>query len=181
MTGEVATWRMVVAVSVVTGLAVSLGVVAWAGGQDPPSGEALGNATSAPSTTTVSSSAPGSTTTVLSAVSVGEAARVGVREALAAWGRFAGSGDRAEVEGFFDPLGPQWSVFEEEAGSVGVPFAAEVEEESLSIDGRSATLLASITFVARGGESFLAKWEIELRPDPDGRWLIWSVRDLADG
>jgi hypothetical protein len=181
MTGEVAIWRMVIAVFVVTGLAVSLGVVALAGGLNPASDEVPGNATSAPFTTTVSSSAPGSTTTVLSEASAGDAVRVGVREALAAWGRFAGSGDLAEVEGFFDPLGPQWSVFEEEAGLVGVPFAVEMEVESLTIDGRSATFLASVTFVARGGESLWFRWEIELRPDPDGRWLIWSVRDLADG
>lgn len=180
MTGEVATWRMVIAVSVVTGLAVSLGVVARAGGQDPPSDEVPGSATSAPFTTTVSSSAPGSTTTVLSEAPVGEAVRVGVREALAAWGRFAGSGDLAEVDGFFDARGPQWAVFEQEAGSVGTSFVAEVEEESLSIDGRSATFLASITFVAEGGESLWVRWEIELRAALDGRWLIWSVRDFSN-
>ncbi|MBK5267264.1 MAG: hypothetical protein JJE47_07500 [Acidimicrobiia bacterium] len=181
MTGEVATWRMVIAVSVVTGLAVSLGVVAWAGGPKPGSDEGLGNATTIPGATTPLSSAPRSTSTVLSDASIGDAVRVGVREALTAWGRFAGSGDLADVEEFFDPHGPQWSVFEEEAGLVGTSFMAEVEEESLTIDGRSAAFVASITFVAGGGESLRAKWEIELRPDPDGRWLIWSVRDLADG
>ena len=181
MTGEVATWRMVIAVSVVTGLAVSLGVVAWAGGPKSASDEVSGNATTNPFTTTVSSGAPRSSTTVLAEASVGDAVRVGVREALAAWGRFAGSGDLAEVEELFDAHGPQWSVFEEEAGLVGTSFMAEVEEESLTVDGRSASFLASVTFVAREGESLRARWEIELRLDPDGRWLIWSVRDLADG
>jgi len=176
MTGEVATWRMVVAAAVVAGLAVSLGVVALPGEQNPAPDEIPGAGA-----TTLSSIAPRSVTTVVSEVTVGDAVRVVVSEALTAWGQFAGSGDLADVEGFFDPHGPQWSVFEEEAGSVGAPFAVEFDEESLISDGGSAVLRAAVRLVADGGDRLVVEWEIELRPDQDGRWRIWSVRDLASG
>lgn len=180
MTGEVATWRMVAARAIIAGLAVSLGVVAMAGVQSPAQGEIPIGATSVPEPIAVSSIAARPPTTVLSEVSVVEAVRGSVAEALGAWGEFAGSGDLADVEGFFDPHGPQWSVLEEESGSTGTSFSVVVEEESLVLEGRSAIFLASVTFVAEGAESLAAEWHIELRMAPDGRWLIWSVRDLAD-
>lgn len=181
MSDAVAPWRLRVAIVIVALLAIGLGVttrIGVPGSTDQTSASGMGSdTTSGPSATNGATLERVTTVTIRSDDEV----RRTVQYALAAWGVFAGSGDLADVEGFFDPHGPQWSMLEEEAGSVGTPFVAEVEEASLVFDGRFAVFRASVTLMAERFESRGADWAIELRPGLDGRWLIWSIRDLTDG
>ncbi len=181
MTDPVATWRIVVAGAIVIGLGLGLGAVALSSDAAPPR---VGSTSSLVDVPPITTSAATSTTSVSSTspteVSSDEV-RAAVSAALRAWGTFAESGDLADVDPFFDQSGPQWAVLEEEAGSVGTSFAAVIEEESLVVDGQSVTFLAHVTLVADGSENLSVEWEFELRMANDGRWLIWSVRELADG
>ena len=179
MTDQVATWRMVVAGAIVAGLGLGLGAVALSSEAaprhvGPPSLVAILPSTTPPApSVTVAATTP-------SAEDVADGVRSAVAAALEAWGTFAGSGDLNDIDPFFDHAGPQWVVLEREAGTVGVPFEASLVERSLELSERTAVITGTVTFVA-GDETRLADWQIELRSDAQGRWLIWSVREFAAG
>ena len=180
MTDPVATWRMVVAVAIVAGLGLGLGAVAFSSEAaqryvGPPSSVVA----ILPKTTPLAPSLSAVSTT-RSTEDVADRVRSAVTAALEAWGSFAESGDLTDIDSFFDHAGPQWAVLEGEAGTAGVPFEASLFERSLEFTERTAIMTGTVTFVA-GDESQSSDWEIELRTDDQGRWLIWSVREMVDG
>lgn len=180
MTDTVATWRMIVAGAIVTGLGLGLGVVAVSAGSAAPRARPPSSLPDVlPATTSASTS-----TTAVPPTSQPEDLTAEVRSAVAAalqaWGVFAGSGDLGDVEDFFDHSGPQWAVLEEEAGSVGTPFEAELDEHSLELADGTSVVTGRVTVVA-GDESLSADWQIELRSDAQGEWLIWSVSSVDTG
>ncbi len=179
MTDPVATWRLVVAGAIVTGLGLGLGAVALSS-EAPPRVRPSSSSVAVPPVTTSASPSTTSEFSASPAEAAPEEVRSAVVAALLAWGRFAGSGDLADVDSFFDHGGPQWAVLQGEAGSSAVPFEAELVEHSLELTDRTAVVTGTVTFFA-GDESQSTDWQIELRSDGQGRWLIWSVRELAGG
>lgn len=180
MTDQVATWRMVVAGAIVAGLGLGLGAVALSSeaaprNLGPPSSVVAILPSTAPPATSLTA-----VTTSRSHEDMTDGVRSAVTAALEAWGAFAGSGDLTDVDSFFDPAGPQWAVLQGEAGIAGVPFEASLVERSLELTERTALVVGTVTFVA-GDQSRLADWQIELRTDDQGRWLIWSVREPPGG
>ncbi len=180
MTDPVATWRMVVAGAIVTGLGLGLGAVALSSDPIPPGARPPKSLVTVPPATTSAETNSTAVPTTSPTEDVADEVRSAVAAALLAWGSFAGSGDLADVDPFFDHVGPQWAVLEGEAGSPGVPFNAELVEHSLELTDRTAVVTGTVTFVA-GDEFQSADWQIELRSDAQGRWLIWSVREFAAG
>ena len=179
MTDPVATWRMVVAGAIVAGLGLGLGAVALSS-ELPPRVGPTSKLVDVPPPTTSGATSSTAVPTTSPTEDVADEVRSAVAAALLAWGSFAGSGDLEDVDPFFDHVGPQWAVLEGEAGSPGVPFKAELVEHSLEPTDRTAVVTGTVTFVA-GDESQSADWQIELRSDAQGRWLIWSVREFAAG
>jgi hypothetical protein len=101
--------------------------------------------------------------------------------ALAAWARFASTGDLAEIEGFFVANGPQHTELVGEAVSRrvgdGEPYVFRLEAAEAVGPG----LVSGRVVVERSGTvTHTAHWEIELRLH-DGRWQIWTVRSDPAG
>ncbi len=180
MTGPVATWRMVVAGAIVAGLGLGLGAVALSSDPVPPGAQLPKSLVTVPPATTSAATNSTAVPTTSPTEDVVDEVRSAVAAAMRSWGAFAGSGDLADVDPFFDHAGPQWAVLEGEAGSPGVPFNAELVEHALELTDRIAVVTGTVTFVA-GDESQSADWQIELRSDADGRWLIWSVLSVDAG
>ena len=180
MTVPVAAWRMVVAGAIVTGLGLGLGAVTLSSDAVPQRSEPPKSLVTVPPATTSAATNSTVVPTTSPTEDVVDEVRYAVAAALHGWGIFAGSGDLADVDALFDHVGPQWAVLEGEAGSPGVPFNAELVEHSLELTDRTAVVTGTVTFVA-GDESRSADWQIELRSDAQGRWLIWSVREFAAG
>ena len=133
------------------------------------------------SSTDVTTTRPAYTVGVTSAPSLDSPESV-TREALAAWGRFAASGDLAVVRAWFALDGPQYGRFAKEArwgGVGGDPYAVTLEViDELTLPG-SAQVTGRVVFVRTGEPSQSFRWSIELVRG-DGRWLVWTV-DEVDG
>jgi hypothetical protein len=108
---------------------------------------------------------------------------VTAREALAAWGRFATTGDISVVDGWFDPDGPQYRKLAEEgragaAGNQGTHVVTVSDATVVRDDGREAvvSLLAHWTPPGRPTEDFA--WAVVLRSDDaTGRWVVWTAQE----
>lgn len=179
MTDAVAPWRLRVATAIVALLAIGLGATTWIG---RPGSTRLAPASGTESdTTSVTPTTSGATVgSVTTSATQGdnEEVRSVVADALVAWGKFAASGNLEDVEGFFDPDGPQWASLSAEAGSVGTGFAAEIVERSLLVNADSSKFVGEITFSSNDDHETVT-WMIDLRQTPGSRWLIWSVSDTA--
>ena len=102
------------------------------------------------------------------------------REALAAWGRFAASGDLAVVRVWFVPDGPQFERFADEAREGGVggdPYSVTLEVTDALTLQDSAQVTGRVVFVRTGEPSQSFNWSIEL-VRRDGRWLVWTVDEV---
>lgn len=131
-----------------------------------------------PSAPTTVRSTMADTTAVKATVPPGEQDVVAViRQGLAAWGRFAASGDLGEVEPWFAVEGPQYLQFIEEAGAapaVGGP-AYRVTFDPLEVDGADPDRIRGrVVFVRTGEASQGFDWWIVLRR-LDSRLQIWTV------
>lgn len=179
MTDAVAPWRLHLASTIVGLLAIGLGVTTWIGvpgSTDQTSTSGMGIDTT--SVTPRTSGATVGSVTTLTSRNEDEEVRRALKDALVAWGVFAGSGDLGDVGPFFDPNGPQWASLSAEAGSIGNGFTAEIVERSLESSSGSTLFEGDIT-LASIGETRLVSWTIELRQAPDGQWRIWAVSDTA--
>ncbi|HUP70360.1 MAG TPA: hypothetical protein VM142_11160 [Acidimicrobiales bacterium] len=104
--------------------------------------------------------------------------------ALAAWGRFAVSGDLKQLDGWLVPDGPQYRSLAREAAELAArppaPPAYEVrltDPTVMSVTGTRATLRGDVTWTRGGEVDQRYQWEIVLRRAPRGRWLLWTVTD----
>lgn len=105
-----------------------------------------------------------------------------VEEAMAAWGRFAVSGDLEEVEPFFVVDGPQYRQFVEEAAALAVappgppPYRVLVETSNVVRDAAEAQVEAGVRFVRTGEPSQSFRWVVVLRIVGDD-WKVWTVEE----
>ncbi|MEW6474316.1 MAG: hypothetical protein AB1679_18850 [Actinomycetota bacterium] len=170
-TGRTPAWGFPAAIALVSVLALVVIVRAVAPGLRSGPTPAGGPAPSPPE---VSVTAPA------------DARVVAAREALAAWGRFATTGDLSVVDGWVAPDGPQYRKFTEEAraGAAGdqTTHVVTVSDATvLSDDGHEAVvaLMAHWTQASQSADDFT--WDVVLRFDITGRWIVWTVRDRPPG
>lgn len=101
-------------------------------------------------------------------------------EGLAAWGRFAVTGDLAEMSGLFAADGPQMTRFEEEAGGFdrvdGPAYSVTFTEEERDVSGDEARLSGIVRFVRTGEPTQSFDWTIVLHRK-DEEWTIWTVEE----
>jgi hypothetical protein len=113
--------------------------------------------------------------------------RVAAAEAaLAAWGRFAVTGDTAGLGGTFDVTGPQFQDLAHEAGTISaappgppaydvtltVPAVADVSEDEAVVTG-------TVVWSRPGEVDQRHRWDVVLRRGTAGRWLLWTVRSSS--
>lgn len=130
-------------------------------------------------TSSTSTTAGGETTTLVEAEADPSSV---IQEALSAWGRFAVTGDLAEVEPWFVIDGPQYRQFEDEAAAAqrvgGDAYRVTFEQaESDPVDPNRVR--GRVVFVRSGEASQSFDWWIVLR-DADGRSLVWTVEEAGD-
>ena len=106
-----------------------------------------------------------------------------VRAALAVWGEFVADGDLGHLRPWFVEDGPQYRQLAEEAlqlaAKPGEAYTVVTEDESIAMNGEAeAAITATVTWMraAEGAQEY--EWEVVLRRAEDGRWLLWTVRDL---
>lgn len=106
------------------------------------------------------------------------------RAALASWGRFAASGDFSTLAGYFDPDGPQYRLLANDAangtahGSRGDPYDVTINDATVITESATQAVLSATAVWERPGESPQSfRWELVLRLDDDGHWLVWTFRD----
>lgn len=129
--------------------------------------------------TTPGSTTPVSTHPALHALAV-------VEGGLAAWGRFAVTGDLSVLEPWFDIDGPQYRQLAAEAEELAavalgpppysvVMFDAVVVEETAD----EVRLRGRVVFVRTGEASQSFDWEVVLRGGA-GQRRIWTINDVVD-
>ena len=105
--------------------------------------------------------------------------------AVDAWGSFAASGRLAEAAPHFHKGGPQYLRFEKDAARVAedVPAPTRLRLTSAGVvqgsRGNELRVVRGTVVVSRSPQpdrSFPA--EIMLFRAPDGRWRVWTVRDM---
>ncbi len=112
--------------------------------------------------------------------------RAAVTGAMAAWGRFAVTGDLEEVSSWFAPDGPQYRQFEEEAerlesAPIGPPpYTVLVEDLDVEEWDGGARAEGGFVFVRTGEPSQSFHWVIELTRR-GGRWQVWTVTTIDSG
>lgn len=112
--------------------------------------------------------------------------RAAVTGAMAAWGRFAVTGDLEEVSPWFAPDGPQYRQFEEEAEMLSSapigppPYTVLVEDLHVEEWDGGARAEGGFVFVRTGEPSQSFHWVIELTRR-GGRWQVWTVTTIDSG
>lgn len=110
--------------------------------------------------------------------------RTVLSDGLAAWGRFAVTGDLDMVAPWFSSDGPQWERFESEAPDLSAdplgdpPYRVTVEAGDPEGDANEMTVEGRVTFVRTGEPSQTFRWRIVLRNETDG-WRIWTAEEAA--
>ena len=106
-----------------------------------------------------------------------------VEGGLAAWGRFAVTGDLSVLEPWFDLDGPQYRQLAAEAeklaaGALGPPPYSVVMSDAVVVeDGTDEVRMRGrVVFVRTGEASQSFDWEVVVR-STDGRFRIWTVND----
>lgn len=106
-----------------------------------------------------------------------------VRAALAAWGRFAGSGDLSHVRATFAAESPQLSQLEQEAARMerAADDGYRVALTDTRVEGSEgvATVTGTVTWSRAGEADQLYRWAIEMR-FVDGTWQLFTVRTLGN-
>lgn len=147
---------------------------------------------SAPSTAVSTIASTGSTTTSTTSLTVepvattlastGEPTAV-IAGGLAAWGEFAVTGDLGGLEPWFDPAGPQFDRFREEAPDLGAdplgdpPYTVTFEESDREVSDDEIRVHARVVFVRTGEPSQSFNWVIVLRQAET--WQIWTVEEAG--
>lgn len=160
------------------GLIMALALVAataWrsdlgrAEGEDPRSAAVSSFGSAARPTDPISSSAP--------EAPPGSPVEV-VRLGLAAWGRFADSGDLGQVGPWFDPEGPQYARFVDEAAGppvMGPAYMVDIDDPQVELVDSRALVSGRVTFVRPGEPPRTYDWSIVLHRT-ESSWRIWTVR-----
>jgi hypothetical protein len=110
---------------------------------------------------------------------------VDARAALAAWGRFAVSGDLAGMADHFDPDGPQYTQLAEEAPRLaatplGPPYAMTLTDPLVMVADDEIAEVEGLIVMTRPGEpNRTFPWRLHLRRGPQG-WRVWTVEPLTD-
>ena len=128
-----------------------------------------------PSPTQPSSAPPATRQTTPTTVATDErvpAARAG----LAAWGRFAASGDLADLAGTFDESGPQYRQLAASASGVGgAPYTVTIDDAQVAAVDDHTTEVTVTAEWSRPDEVIQRyRWTIELRRT-DTTWQVWTV------
>lgn len=103
-------------------------------------------------------------------------------DGLAAWGRFAVTGELETVAPWFSSEGPQWERFTSEAPELAAdplgdpPYRVMVEASDMTGGAGERRVDAGVTFVRTGEPSQTFQWRIVLREEADG-WRIWTVEE----
>ena len=105
------------------------------------------------------------------------------RQALAAWGEFAVTGDLGKVEGWFFKEGPQYRKLAAEAPGLrarglGPPaYRFELQSPRVSRQAADRRVVQGTVVVSRPGEQVQRyRWVLYLRLDREhGRWRLWTV------
>jgi hypothetical protein len=166
-------WGLPAAIAVVgvLALAVIVRVVApgLTAGQAP-----VGEPASAPTSPTVPASQ--------------DARVVAARDALAAWGRFAATGDLAALDRPFDPDGPQYQQLANEAGTLRSASATAQPYEVTLTDAHlgeatpgKAVVTGTVAWTRPDEPDQRYAWELVLRSTDGKAWRLWTVRDLPSG
>jgi hypothetical protein len=105
-------------------------------------------------------------------------------KALAAWGQFAVTGDLAALEGFFDKEGPQYRALMDEAQRLvgtdpgGTPYQVTLLNPSVtSAESRQVTVAGNVVWSRQPEVQQAFAWQIVLRPEPQGGWVLWTVQN----
>lgn len=113
---------------------------------------------------------------------------VAARDALAAWGRFAATGDLAALDRPFDPDGPQYRQLANEAGTLRSVAATAQPYEVTLTDARlgealpgEAVVTGSVVWTRPGEPDQQYAWELVLRSTDGKAWRLWTVRDVLSG
>lgn len=144
---------------------VLLGALVWSSTRSGAEHEAEAPSatppTTAPSSAPTTTAAPATTSTVRAPGPI-ESARM----ALVAWGRFAGSGDLRELDGYLAPDGEQYEQLRTEAGSIraGESYRVLLENASVSDSGSGITTVTGDVVWARPDQPDQRfRWAIDLR------------------
>ena len=184
------TGKTLIAVAIVVALAALIGVGLAGGGDtatpsDRSSDRVLAAEPGLATTTTVMTA----TTTSMVPIAAGTGSNSSVQNqlgyALSAWGRFGGSGDLAELEGLFDPAGPQYQQLVTEAEgiakSVGTEYQVTMPFPEITDEGDVAFATGLVVFAREDTVDQTFNWRIELRrSDAEGPWVLWTVDDLGN-
>ena len=102
--------------------------------------------------------------------------------ALEAWGRFGVSGRLDDVAPYFDPDGPQFARFREEATAIAAnpagppPYRFAMSDATVERRGEDWVVRGPVV-VSRSGEADRRyDWELVVRLR-NGGWAVWTVRD----
>lgn len=107
-------------------------------------------------------------------------------DAVAAWGRFAGTGDLAEVADQYVTDGPQYAQFAAEAPARqaeagGPPYRFTLTEAAVLGDQPAGDRLVrgTLELTREGQPAQRFRWDLRLRRVADGTWRVWTVLDSA--
>jgi type IV secretory pathway VirB10-like protein len=110
------------------------------------------------------------------------------RAAIEAWGRFASTGQLAEVANAFVQEGPQYQQFVSEAPSrrtaaLGPPYTFTMDNPVVLPDQPEGDRLvrADLELAREGSVPQVFQWDLRLRRGDDGVWRIWTVQESAGG
>jgi hypothetical protein len=102
--------------------------------------------------------------------------------AFEAWGRFGVSGRLDDVAPYFDPDGPQFARFRQEAPAIAAnpagppPYRFAMSDPSVERRGDGWVVRGPVV-VSRPGEADQHyEWELVIRQS-DGGWAVWTVRE----
>ena len=104
------------------------------------------------------------------------------RHALWAWGRFAVSGDVAELTDNFHPDGPQYELLVEEASRLAdrrlgnPPYQFLIVNPEIIIRHNEQIVRANVEMSRRGEATQRFHWDVVMRWVDDA-WMLWTVEE----
>jgi hypothetical protein len=175
---------LVVALGITALLAFSVGRIVFSSTSERPDSTARPSAppssspvvpivATTPKAVLATSAAPTVPSTVDARVSAAKAA-------LAAWGRFAASGQASDLADTFAPDGPQLRQLLASKTAVGGPaYNVTLDGASAQNSGtQEATVIGTSTWKRAGEEEQTHRWQITLRRAGEA-WMLWNVRTVG--
>lgn len=176
----------ITATLVVAGLAAATVFGSQGEGSAPPNQPIQFVAATLPVVTQAPASAPRPTNPALTSSPESVDALIVIEEGLAAWGRFAVTGDVDSLQPWFDVDGPQHVLLVKEAAKLaadplGAPaYSVVMADPRREHGGGDRTRVTGRVVFARTGEpSQSFNWGIVLHRSATG-WRIWTVEELPE-